>query len=337
MKLDIFNHIQPKAYFDKMLEIAGDHKDMGKRTRAIPCLYDLDVRFKVMDLFGDYAQIICLPGPPVEVLAKPAQAIELAKIANDGMAELVQKYPHRFKGFIASPPMNAPKEALLEVERAIRELGAVGIELFSNAAGKPLDHPDFAPIFDYMAKVDKPIWLHPIRSADMSDYKSEERSKYEIWWTFGWPYETSAALARLVFSKTMDRHPNLKVIAHHMGGMISFFEGRVGPGWDQLGTRTSDEDYVSLLKSMKKRPIDYFRDFYVDTAVFGSEAATKCGMNFWPIEHILFASDSPFDPEKGPGYIRETIRIIDNLDISEIDREKIYCGNAEKLLGIKVS
>jgi aminocarboxymuconate-semialdehyde decarboxylase len=125
------------------------------------------------------------------------------------------------------------------------------------------------------------------------------------------------------------------VIAHHLGAMVPYFEGRVGPGWDQLGTRTSDEDYVSLRKSLKKRPLDYFKDFYADSAVFGSKPATECGLAFYGVDHVVFASDSPFDPEKGPGYIRDTIKIIDSLDLSKEDRDKIYYKNIEKLTGKK--
>jgi aminocarboxymuconate-semialdehyde decarboxylase len=141
-------------------------------------------------------------------------------------------------------------------------------------------------------------------------------------------------MARLVFSKLLDKYSNVKVIAHHLGAMVPYFEGRVGPGWDQLGKRTSDEDYFSLLKSLKKRPLDYFKqDFYADSAVFGSRPATVCGLEFYGVDHVVFASDCPFDPEGGPGYIRETIKIIDSLDISKEDREKIYFRNLEKITG----
>jgi aminocarboxymuconate-semialdehyde decarboxylase len=72
--------------------------------------------------------------------------------------------------------------------------------------------------------------------------------------------------------------------------------------------------------------------FNADTAVFGSRAATICGLDFFGVDKVLFASDAPFDPEKGPMYIRETIKIIDELDISEVDRDKIYRANAVELL-----
>jgi uncharacterized protein len=334
MKIDIFNHISPKRFFDKMVSVAPNGIDMNKRIRNIPCLVDLDERFRVMDLFEEYVQVICITAP-MEVFGPPPVSTDLAKLANDSMAELVSKYPDRFPGFVAALPMNDPEGLLKEATRAINDLGAVGVLVYSNVLGRPLDKPETMPLFDLMAQLDRPIWLHPYRKADFPDYKGEPKSHYEIWWTFGWPYETSVAMAHLVFSGLFDRHPNIKIIAHHFGAMIPYFEGRVGPGWDQLGTRTSDEDYTLLLKKLKKRPIDYFHMFYADTALFGAREATKCGLKFFGVEKVLFGSDSPLDPEKGPGYIRSTIEIIDSLDISAADRKAIYEGNAKKLLRLK--
>jgi len=331
MKLDMFNHIFPKVYFDKMLEVAPNHKDMGKRVREIPVLHDLEKRFRVMDEFDDYAQIICVAAPPLEVLS-PDLSPELAKIANDGLAEYVDKYPDRFPGFVASMPMNNPDACLKEIDRAIDELNAVGIQFFTNVNGAPLDLPELKPLFAKMHEVDLPIWIHPARGANISDYPTEDRSKYEIWFVFGWPYETSVAVARLVFGYYFDEFPNLKIITHHMGGMIPFFEGRVGTSWDQLGSRTSDEDYTVILKNLKKPHLEYFKQIYADTALFGSVAATKCGLEFFGVDQIVFASDCPFDPEKGPMYIRETIKIIENLPISDEDRYKIFEGNARRLM-----
>jgi aminocarboxymuconate-semialdehyde decarboxylase len=226
---------------------------------------------------------------------------------------------------------------LKEAERSVKKLGAAGVQVFSNVNYRPLTAPETLPLFDLMAKLDKPIWLHPARGADFPDYRGEKKSHYEIWWTFGWPYETSVAMAHIVFAGLFDKHPNLKIITHHMGAMIPYFEGRVGPGWDQLGTRTSDEDYGALLKSLKKRPLDYFRMFYADTALFGAREATLCGLKFFGPERVLFASDSPFDPEKGSAYIRWTIEIVDALPVSAAERHAIYEGNARRLIGLPLT
>lgn len=332
MKIDIFNHIFPRLFFDRMMEVAPNYKDMGKRVREVPVLVDLEARFRVMDQFEDYVQVICLASPPLEVLAGPELSPDLASMANDGMAEIVAKYPDRFPGFVASLPMNNPEAALKEINRAVGDLKAVGVQFFSNVNGRPLDLPEFKPLFKKMAEFDLPIWLHPARGANFPDYLTEKKSKYEIWWTLGWPYETSVAMSHLVFGCYFDDFPNLKIITHHMGGMIPYFEGRVGPGWDQLGSRTSDEDYTVVLKKLKKPHLEYFKMFLADTALFGSVSGTKCGLDFFGADNVLFASDSPFDPEKGPGYIRETIRVIDGLSISEEEKRKIYEGNARRLL-----
>jgi len=332
MKLDIFNHIFPKAYFDRMVKIAPKATDLHKRVRAVSSIVDLDVRFRIMDRFDDYAQVICLPSPAIEAFGPPPVSTDLARLANDGMAELVRKYPDRFPAFIASLPMNDPEGLIAEARRAIKDLGAVGVQVYSNVLGRPLTDPKTMPLFDLMAEFDLPIWMHPARGPEFADYKGEPKSHYEIWWTFGWPYETSAAMAHMVFAGLYDKHPDLKIITHHLGGMIPYFEGRVGPGWDQLGTRTSDEDYTLLLKKLKKRPLDYFRLFYADTAVFGALEATKCGLKFFGTERVLFASDMPFDPEGGTAYIRWTIEIIDRLDLSPAERHAIYEGNARRLL-----
>lgn len=339
MRIDAFNHFYPAVYFAKMEEVAGDLRDMFRRARAVRCIHDLDARFRVMDRFGDYAQVLSLPAPALETLSKgdPTVALELARIGNDGMAELVARHPDRFPAFVAQAPLTAPDAGAAECERAIRELGAIGVQIYSNVGGLPLDRPQFEPFFATMDRIGRPIWLHPTRGAGHPDYLDEKKSLYEIWWTFGWPYETSVAMARLVFSKTLDRYPNLKIIAHHLGAMVPYFEGRVGPGWDQLGKRTSDEDYFALLKSLKKRPLDYFKqDFVADTAVFGSKAATLCGLEFYGVDQVVFASDCPFDPEEGPGYIRDTIAIIDALDISDDARDKIYYKNLERITGAKL-
>jgi aminocarboxymuconate-semialdehyde decarboxylase len=293
---------------------------------------DLDERFRIMDRFGaDYRQIICLPHPPIEELGPPALAADLARLGNDGMAELVRRHPDRFAGFVAALPMNSPEGLLKETQRAVRELGAVGVQVYSNVLGRPLTDSATLPLFDLMAELDLPIWLHPARGAGFPDYVGERKSHYEIWWTFGWPYETSVAMAHIVFAGLFDKHPGLKIITHHMGGMIPYFEGRVGPGWDQLGTRTSDEDYRLLLKKLKKRPLDYFRMFYADTALFGAYEATVCGLRFFGADRVLFASDSPFDPEKGSAYIRWTIEIVDRLEVTPEQRHAIYEGNARRL------
>jgi aminocarboxymuconate-semialdehyde decarboxylase len=332
MKIDLFCHILPQPYFDRMTAITGRGAYMQKRVREIPVMVDLELRFRMMDLFDDYVQVLSLAAPPLEALGDAATAAGLARVANDSMAEIVAKYPDRFPGFIASMPMNDPDAAVAEIDRAVKDLKAAGIQIYTNVNGTALDDPTFAPLFQRMAELDRPIWLHPTRTASFADYATEPKSKFELWWAFGWPYETSVAMARILFAGCFDRFPNLKIITHHMGGMIPYFAGRIGPGLDQLGVRTDDEDLTVHLKRLKKRPYDYFRMFYADTALFGAQHAMECGLRFFGADQVVFASDFPFDPEKGTFNVRETIKDVDGLPISDADRKKIYEGNARRLL-----
>jgi aminocarboxymuconate-semialdehyde decarboxylase len=332
MKIDLFCHILPPPYFERMTAISARGAYMQKRIRDIPVMVDLELRFRMMDLFGDYVQVLSLAAPPIEALAPADASADLARLANDSMAGIAARHPDRFPGFIASMPMNNPEAALREIDHAIDDLKAVGIQIFTNVNGRPLDDPAFAPIFQRMAELDRPIWLHPTRTAAFSDYSTEPKSRLELWWTFGWPYETSVAMARILFAGYFDRLPNLRIITHHMGGMIPYFAGRIGPGLDQLGARTDDEDLTVYLRRLKKRPYDYFKMFFADTALFGAPHAVECGLKFFGADQVVFASDFPFDPEKGTFNIRETIRDIDGLPISEADRRKIYEGNARRLL-----
>jgi aminocarboxymuconate-semialdehyde decarboxylase len=331
MKIDIFNHVFPRSFFDRYIASGAAGKEIGKRMANATLGFDLDYRFRVLDEFEDVRQVITLGQPPIEALAGPADSPAVAREANDGLADLVSRHPDRFIAFAASLPLNNPGESVREMERAIDQLGAKGVMIYTNAAGKPLDAPEFLPLFAEAARRDVPVWLHPARGASMADYRTEDVSAYEIWWALGWPYETGAAMARLVFSGIFERHPGLKIITHHLGGIVPYLEGRVGYGWDQLGVRTSGVDYSGVLRTLKTRPVDHFRRFYADTAMFGARAATRCGLEFFGADQVLFASDMPFDPTPGL-YMRETIRVLESLELDAQQKERIYSGNAKRLL-----
>ena len=331
MFIDIYTHIFPGEFYDKMTKAAPKLENIGKRMQSVTAIHDLDERFRQMDPFGDYRQIISLPNPPLEEITDPATGTELARVGNDAMAELVRKYPDRFPGFVAVLAMHDMDSAMVELHRAIKDLGARGVQIFSNIDGKPLDLSEYQPLFGAMAEYDLPIWMHPTRPASRSDYASEERSRYEMWWCFGWPYETSIAMTRLVFSGLFDRHPGIKIVTHHMGGMIPFFDGRIGPGMDVLGARTTDEDYSDVLSSLKKPHLEYFKMFYADTAMFGTSGGIKCGIDFFGDDQVVFSTDAPFAP------VRETFQSIDALDLDSASLDKIMFGNAAKLMKLDLS
>jgi uncharacterized protein len=264
-------------------------------------------------------------------MAGPQEAPEFARIANDGLAELCARYPERFAGYVGALPMNAPEAAAKEAERILIHGNANGLQLHTNVNGSCLDEPRFFPVFEVAARSGKPVLLHPARTPSVPDFPAETRSKYEIWAILGWPYETSCTVARLIFSGVTTRLPALKFVIHHLGAMIPFFDARLDTGWATLGSRTSDEDYSGVLKMLGKPLLDCFRDFYADTALCGGRIGTVCGVEFYGPDHVLYASDAPFGPEGGAGYIRATMEAVASLDVPEADKEKICFRNAEQL------
>jgi aminocarboxymuconate-semialdehyde decarboxylase len=328
-KIDAFAHILPAGYLEHLeRHLASTMSPAQLRYyqegvfRFDPVISDLDARFRVMDRHGDYAQVLVLAVPPLEEVEPPQAASELARRANDEMAELVGRHSDRFAGFAAALPLGDVEASLIELDRAVGELGALGVQMFTNVRGAPLDHPQFDPILARMEALDRMIWLHPTRNATWPDYPTEQASDFGLWWSLGWPYETAAALARLVYSGQMERHPRLRVIAHHGAGMVPHFSARLamGPGYRQ----TKD--------SLPLPALDYFHRFYADTALFGAPHAVRCVVEFFGPEHVLFGTDTPLAP---PDAIDTTIADLDAAGLSEAERAAVYAGNAQRVLGVR--
>ncbi len=167
-----------------------------------------------MDKFDEYYQVLCAGMPPIEALAGPKESPELARICNDGMAELCAQHPQRFPTFIASLALNNPDSCIEEIHRCVKDLGARGVQVFSNVDGKPLDLPEFAPIFDTMAQYDLPILLHR-RAARTSPTTSPRRSRSTRCGgrTAGLRDQCRHGAHR--FAGIFDKHPDIKIVSHH--------------------------------------------------------------------------------------------------------------------------
>ena len=335
MKIDIFNHVLPPAYLGALERHAGE-QPLVRYSAKIRPLWDIEERLRMLAPWPELQQVLTLGQPTPELAAGPQLSPELARLANDGMARMRDAHPERFPAFVASLPMNNVSAALDEMDRAVNELGARGIQVLTSIDGRPLDHPDFFPLFERAAQHhDVPVWLHPYKGPAAPDYPSEAQSEYEIWVVLGWPHESSVAMARLVFAEMFERLPQLRVITHHCGATVPYLLGRVGPMWDELGERSANPRYQAIRSRMAAkgmRPIDYFRRFYADTVVGGSTAGLRCGLDFFGADHVVFATDFPFGPENGMWFLRENMRSIEDLELGGPERDGIYFGNALKLL-----
>jgi predicted TIM-barrel fold metal-dependent hydrolase len=138
----------------------------------------------------------------------------------------------RLVGFAAAVALSDVDGALEEVDRAVGELGALGVQIHTNILGSPLDEPCFEPFFAKLAGLGRTVWVHPVRTPLMPDYPGEPASRYGMWMAFGWPYETTVFMCRMVLAGAFQRHPDLRILTHHAGGMIPHFAERIGKGLD---------------------------------------------------------------------------------------------------------
>jgi aminocarboxymuconate-semialdehyde decarboxylase len=328
LKIDAYAHIVPEKYRQALYKVAPKIHD--EQILFSPPLYDLDQRFRIMDKYEPIRQVLTLGRVPVEHVAGPAKAADLAMRANDEMAELVAKYRDRFVAALATLAMNNMDAALKEADRCIKDYRFKGVYLHTPVDEKPLDSPEFLPLYEKMAEYDLPIVIHPMRRIDHPDYLAEKVSRYNMFSLFGWPYDTTSAMARLVFSGIMDKYPNLKIVTHHMGGMVPFYAERIRQFTEVM--RIGEEKPF-----LKKAPIEYFRQFYADTAIYGNPTALKCGVTFFGVDHVLFGVDFPLgDTEHGDRNYRQTINAIEEMGISDEDKKKIYEDNARKLMVLPI-
>ena len=301
-----------------------------------------------MDKYEDYVQVLVPPGE-TGFYCSPEDELALARAYNDAVAEIVRKHPSRFVGAAAYMPLHNIDAALKEIDRAIDELGFKGIYLetpvyeindsdynYNYETMKPLDSPEFIPIYENMARRKLPIWIHPVGQGGTPVYRGEERDKYGLYLTFGWPLESAMAMSRLVCSGILAKYPDLRFIIHHCGsGMVPMLANRIDCETDffkALGMKSGQFGEGDPFDT--KRPTDYFRMFYGDTALDGGMPGLMCGHAFFGAEHIMFGTDFPYDIEGGDKFIRTIIDAVNEMNVSEADKVKIFDGKAKRILGL---
>ncbi|MEM3484349.1 MAG: amidohydrolase family protein [Candidatus Bathyarchaeia archaeon] len=327
-KIDIFAHILPPRYKKELEKLCGNGYYLKDVIDTLPSLYDLSYRFRIMDKFEGLLHVITLSLPPIEIIGNAKKAVELAKLANDEIANLVRQYPDRFVAGVASLPLLDIEASLEEIDRAIKHLKLCGILLNTPVGGKPLDMPEFFPIFEKVSQHNVPVWLHPFRDPTFAEYKSETRSKYMLFHIFGWPYETAAAMLRIALSGMLERLPNLRIITHHCGGFVPYLWERIIGAYDHSELLRG----VNYKKRLKRPLHEYLRMFFYDTALYGNTPALMCAYQWCGPDHMLFGTDFPYDSEFGERYTRQTINAIEQMPISREEKELIFEKNARTLL-----
>jgi len=317
MPIDAFCHIIPRGYRSALESMVGTGRiarfsDFFQGELRVPGISDLDERFSLMVSLPKTKQVLSLSGPFLETIAAPQDGLELAKRANDEMAQLVAEHPDRFVAGVAALPLNDVELALQEIDRAVSDLGLKGIQMGTDLSGKPLDAPELIPIYERMAHHDLPIFIHPSRNSFAPDYPGESESRYNLFSIIGWPYSTSMAMMRLAYGGVLERFPFLKLITHHAGGTVPYLAKRI-----ELSDR----------RELPRAIGDYLRLFYGDTAVQGNTANLMCARAFFGADHLLFGTDFPFVRD-----LSMNVRAVEAMEIPEDEKKAILEDNVRRLL-----
>jgi predicted TIM-barrel fold metal-dependent hydrolase len=315
--IDVFNHFYPKEYLEALRKPLPNEVTYAYST--LRGITDLQYRLSLMDKYGVDMQILSLPLPTLDDLDVPKQEFrKITRAANDGISRLAEESHGRFAG-IATVSLLDVGEAIDELERSVRDLGLLGVQVLSNVRGKPLDSPEFDPFYGKLCQLGGAMWIHPAYMRKTYDWMSE----YNLNMMMGWGIETALAMFRIFRGGVLERHPDLKIITHHMGTLIPLMAGRIngfvmGQGKDGAPPAP-----------LKKTPMEYMKMFYVDTAEGTWKPAMVLAQVFFGSEHMLFGTDFPWG---------DTPRIIENikgLSIPEEERRMILGENAMKLLKLE--
>jgi len=340
MKIDFEAHFYTKDYLKALLDRSHPprfERDSEGRivliypgdfrmARYVDRFIDFDARVKDMDEAGIDMQLLSIARPGADRFEDDF-GLKLAIETNDAICRISEKYEGLFFGLASLPPN--PEMAIDEMVRAIKDLGLIGVNIHSNINGKPLDNPEFLPVYKQADRLGIPIFIHPTLPVI-----SEHVRDYGLWGAaLGYTVDGALAALRIILSGILDKFPSLKIVLPHLGETLPYLFRRIdstgskmrkkGPASARLGGGKAPEN--SMLPSQY-----LLRNFYVDTAGILHSPSFMCAYHTLGSDRILFATDYPFED------MREAVEFIEGLEISENDRKRIFYKNFERLTGIKV-
>jgi predicted TIM-barrel fold metal-dependent hydrolase len=318
MIIDIYCHHIPKeaAKFLAKAKHYGEGKEFSYPVQNA----DPEERLRIMEKYGVDMQAISQTTPTLLGLS-PKDGAELCRVSNDANFALCKAYPDKFVNICIFSLIDM-KAAMMELDRAINELDCRGVTISSSQNGKGLDEPEYFPFYEKIVDHDLPILIHGTHweCSPLMDMENAWRFLH----VFGWDYDGTQALWRLIFGGVLDRYPTMKIVTHHMGNYFPFFVRRI------------ETNVAAFLPDALSRPIsEYYGNIYGDTAVDGTRGAFPCGYAFFGADRLLYGSDYPFGAESGEDFIRENLAGVKAMYIPQEEKEKILGENAKKLLKIE--
>lgn len=322
--IDFHNHYFPPRYLDEIrrgpsnFRVTDDEQgnpvlhSPGDYNVAVRGHRDIGYREQVLDQAGIDLQVLSFTAPGTSI-ETPERAVQLARLVNDCLAEVVAARGSRFSA-LGTLPLNAPEAAVSELERATERLGLRGFMLYSNASGVPLADRRFWPLYERANAHRLVLYIHPTYPLGV-----EAMQDYMLMPLVGFTTDTTLAAAHLVFAGVAERFPNIRWVLAHLGGAIPFLAERLDRGFHA---------FASCRKNIDRPPSHYLKTFYYDTVNFDA-AALRLALRFAGEDQLLAGSDYPHMI----GSIQRMLESIDSLGLQTAAREKVLGGNAARLLG----
>ena len=316
--------------FDAMRKVLADTSDyhpdlyLWSRTLAGGILHDrlLDLdgeRIDIMDQAGIDMQLLSLTSTGVQMM-DPDTGTAVARIANDRLADTIDRHPDRFAGLATVAPQN-PAGAVTEVERAIKELNLNGIIINSHTNGEFLSDEKYWPILEAIEAVKAPLYIHPRCPGPL--HAAAYRDDHLEFATWGYAAETGLHALRLITGGVFDRFPNLTVVLGHMGEGIPYWFYRIDNRYEMEVTMGLKH------RKLKRRPTEYFRDnFAITTSGVNWNPPLEYCVSVLGADKVMFAVDYPY---------QETTEAVDWMNgapLSDEDKRLVFSTNAEHIFGI---
>jgi len=330
-RIDAHTHFSSLKFLDALEKQDGKPFVLGGMYRSKPALTDPKARLAILDR-NEVDIHVLVPVPWLEAFPRIAGdrtlAPQFARIINDEIAAVVAAQPKRFKGVALLPAVD-PDAMVAELHRAVKELGFVGAYVPVGPTAKRMDHPDYEALYATIVELDVMLWLHPTRPP-LPDYLDEKASRYQMWQQMGWPYDTTSAMYRIVFSGVFERYPGIRIITHHHGGFVPYYAGGMTGSW-----AASEEEGTQLSDKISRPYIDHFKKFYCDTACKDFvPKVLELALDFFGPDRMLFASDTPFGANDGQNFTAGALRSIEAMQIAPQVRATILSENARRILKI---
>jgi predicted TIM-barrel fold metal-dependent hydrolase len=324
VRIDCHSHIFPPAYAELFKRNSKPTRATGgdgvytitynggvQTFRLDLADYSPQRKLQEMDRSGVDAAVLSVNIPTPDLL-ESGLALEGARICNDALAELAAHYPDRFVG-LASLPLPDVAAAIVELDRALDELGLRGVFLPSHIDGKPLDLPELEPFYRHVEARQTPLVLHP--SVPVWAEVIKEHSMIPM---LGFMVDSSIGMLRLILGGVLERYPRLKIVQPHAGGVLPYLMGRIE---EQTEVKRRGREHIT------RPPGDYYRQIYLDM-VSPSSLALRYLCEFAAPDRLLFGSDHPWIS------MASLLELVDQLDIPESHRIKILGLNAGELFSI---